>query len=150
MTWIGQYREQRFLVNQLRAKTVHHADRTCTISVEKRGVFTNDRQVLVHEQAFVNDVDLLARDAKAIVFEFKFLWRAYHRRVTGLFEELSKQLKLFDCRHAGKIDDRDTWWTFRLATEIFLIRTQQDLEHEAPAVHRAHVVINRKLFHHRQ
>src|SRR5512133_2450305 len=104
MTWICQDGEQRFFVNQLRAKTVHHADRAGAISVQQRRVFTNDRQVLIHEQALVNDVDFLARYAQAIVFEFEFLWRADYRWVTGLLEELAEELKLFDGRNSRKID----------------------------------------------
>src|SRR5215216_3599443 len=108
MTWIRQNGEQRLLVDQLRAKTVHHADCAGAIRVEQRRVFANDRQVLIHEQALVNDVDLLPRHAEAIVFEFQFLWRADYRWIAGLFEELSKKLKLFDCRNSRQIDNRDT------------------------------------------
>ncbi len=76
MTWIGKHRKERLLVNELRTKTVDHADRARSIRFQQRRVFTNDRQVFVHEQALVDDIDLLARDAQAIVFEFELLRRA--------------------------------------------------------------------------
>src|SRR5215213_2498841 len=107
MPAVCEHGKQRLLVNELRTKTVDHADRPRAVGIQQGRIVAHDRQVLVHQQALVNDVDLQARNAETVVAEFKFLWRADYRWIAGLLEEISEQFKLADCRHSRQIDNRD-------------------------------------------
>src|SRR5438105_235058 len=84
----------------------------------------DNRQILVHEQALVNDIDLLARNAQTLAAELQLLRRADQRWVTRLFEEIAKQLKLTDSWNSGEIDDRDPRWTFRSSPEKLFVRAK--------------------------
>src|SRR5207245_10489455 len=56
VTLRGQDSEDRLFVDQLRAKTVDHADRSGSISLQQRGILLDDRQILVNEQPLVKDI----------------------------------------------------------------------------------------------
>src|SRR5207249_3833408 len=91
----GQDGEDRLFMDQLRAKTVDHADGASTISLQQRGIQLDDRLVLVNEQPLVNDVNFEFTDAQTIALKLQLVRRANDRRVTFTLEELLEQLKLF-------------------------------------------------------
>ena len=88
--------------------------------------------------------------AQTVVAKFQFLRRADDRRVTCLFEELAKELKLFHRRHVRRDRRSRCAAGVRVCGRDIPRTTEQHVEHVPPAVHRAHVVIIGKLLHHGQ
>ncbi len=72
ISFVGQHGKDGFFVDKFPSKTVDHADRTRTISVEQCGSVIHYRQIFVYQQAFVNHIDLLPCMKKLPAVEFEF------------------------------------------------------------------------------
>ena len=76
VTSIGEYRKQRFLVNDLRTKTVDHTDRPRTISIEQSGMRSDNWEILIDEQPLVNNIYFKIANAQTAIAELKFVRRS--------------------------------------------------------------------------
>src|SRR5207247_8906828 len=82
---IGEYRKQRFLVNDLRTKTVDHTDRPRTISIEQSGMRSDNWEILIDEQPLVNNIYFKIANAQTAIAELKFVRRSDDRRMALSF-----------------------------------------------------------------
>src|SRR5438045_5004026 len=102
---VCEHGEERFLMYQLRAKTVDQADGAGTISIEERGLFLHDRQILVDEQPLIDNVDLEVGAAQTPARELQLFGRTDARRIALALEVFAEQFKLFLRRQPFEIDD---------------------------------------------
>ena len=86
--------EDRFLMHQLSAKAVDHADRSGTICVEQRRKLVHDRQVLVYQKTLVNDIDLFASKKQTSVIKLKLLRRTYQRVVALFLKIITEKVRI--------------------------------------------------------
>src|SRR5215813_2906557 len=99
--------EDCFLMNQLGAEAVNHADRPGAICIQQRGVSLNDGQIFINEQTFVDDIDVGATCSQTPLSELELIWRTNECGIALALKELLEQLKFFLCRQSFQVNNGD-------------------------------------------